>query len=401
MNNAIQYLRRTGITLLLGAALAACGQPGSGAPSSGTAAPAARPTAVAGQPTTAPIPTSAAGALNPVLGFEPQAGGPGTAVTLWGSGVAPNAPVVIRLGFPAPTGEVLASATADAAGRWQATTIIPENLPSGERITQAFHLVVMDEANQPLASAPFGFIVGAEAPADPPPGPALEDAAQAVRDLLTVYTSGGDVRPYLADNLRAELDAGRPPFQVLGMVQPLEAGQWTVQEPEARGSEVLFVPATLHYAGYTEERVFTLVVDEGQWRINGGSLEQSAPSQSSLRYLWPAVVPADLTVQPGKLPVTQGGGWIMQLAVPHATTPDVVISGDLIGEAPGQKLDDVTVRGLPAVTYTFAGGAAVVWQEDTHTYMVSGSRPIAVLLEIAQGLEEIDQGVWQQRVQPQ
>jgi hypothetical protein len=61
----------------------------------------------------------------------------------------------------------------------------------------------------------------------------------------------------------------------------------------------------------------------------------------------------------------------------------------------------VTVRGQPAITYTFEGGAAVVWQEDTHTYVVSGSRPIQVLLEIAEGLEEIDPGAWQQRVQPQ
>lgn len=403
MNTTIHHLRRTGATILLAVSLAACGVPGSGGSGNPTNSPAPRPTVGASQPTATPVAAQpGAPALNPVLGFEPQAGGPGTPVSLWGSGVAPNAPIVIRLGFPAPTGEVLASATADADGRWQASLVIPENLPSGERITQAFNLVAMDAANQPLASAPFGFVVGAEAPAEPadPAGPSLEGASQTVRDMLTAYSTGGDVRPYLSDDLRAELDAGRPPFQVLDL-QPIEHGQWTVQPAEARGSEVLFVPATLHYAASTEERVFTLVVDEGQWRINGNGLESSAPVESTLKYFWPVGAPVDLTVQPFKSQVMQGGGWLIHMAVPHAATPDVVISGDLIGEAPGEKLDDVTVRGLPAITYAFEGGSAVVWQEDNHTYLVSGSRPLPVLLEIANGLEAIDRATWEQRVQPQ
>jgi hypothetical protein len=42
-----------------------------------------------------------------------------------------------------------------------------------------------------------------------------------------------------------------------------------VQPPEDRPSEVLFVPATLVYEGFSEERLFTLVVEGNQWRING------------------------------------------------------------------------------------------------------------------------------------
>ncbi|HYF65377.1 MAG TPA: hypothetical protein VD886_21290, partial [Herpetosiphonaceae bacterium] len=137
------------------------------------------------------------------------------------------------------------------------------------------------------------------------------------------------------------------------------------------------------------------------WRINGSAVESSAPAQSTLRYLWPAAAPLDLTVMPFQSQVTRGGGWVISMAVPHAATPDVVISGDLVGEAPGQKLDDVTVRGLPAVTYAFEGGQAVVWQEDTHLYMVSGSRPLEVLLGIADGLEDIGRATFEQRIQPQ
>ena len=85
---------------------------------------------------------------------------------MWGSGYAPNAPVSLRIGFPQPAGEVLANVFADASGRWQTSLVIPERLPSGEPITRGdMYLVAMDEINQPLASAPFGFIAGAEPPA--------------------------------------------------------------------------------------------------------------------------------------------------------------------------------------------------------------------------------------------
>ena len=99
----------------------------------------------------------------PVVGFDPQVGGPGTSVVVFGSGYLPGAPVVVRLGFPQPVGEALASAVPDADGTWHAMLVIPERLPSGEVITRGdMFLVVMDAQNQPLASAPFGFIRGAE-----------------------------------------------------------------------------------------------------------------------------------------------------------------------------------------------------------------------------------------------
>jgi hypothetical protein len=87
---------------------------------------------------------------------------------VWGSGYPPNTPVSLRIGFPQPAGEVLASVFADASGRWQTSLVIPDRLPSGELITRGdMYLVAMDEINQPQASAPFGFIAGAEPPAPP------------------------------------------------------------------------------------------------------------------------------------------------------------------------------------------------------------------------------------------
>ena len=124
------------------------------------AAPTALPATAVPLPTRVPataVPTQ------PVVGFDPQVGGPGTSVVVFGSGYLPGAPVVVRLGFPQPVGEALASAVPDADGTWHAMLVIPERLPSGEVITRGdMFLVVMDAQNQPLASAPFGFIRGAE-----------------------------------------------------------------------------------------------------------------------------------------------------------------------------------------------------------------------------------------------
>jgi hypothetical protein len=126
----------------------------------------------------------------PILGFAPSAGGPGTTVSVWGSGYAPNAPVSLRLGFPQPTGDVLSSVFADASGQWQTSLVIPDRLPSGELITRGdLYLVVMDAIDQPLASAPFGFVAGAEPPA-PPMGQA--DWPGADWQILTSGDFNGD-----------------------------------------------------------------------------------------------------------------------------------------------------------------------------------------------------------------
>lgn len=140
-----------------------------------TAAPAQPPTAapapsatIVRQPATAVVPpTTVVPQRQPVIAFSPQSGGEGTTVAMSGSGFLPGAPVVVRLGLPHPRGEALASAFADAQGRWSTSFVMPGALPSGDPITtRNMFLVAMSDSNVALASAPFGFV-----PAAPTPSP--------------------------------------------------------------------------------------------------------------------------------------------------------------------------------------------------------------------------------------
>lgn len=267
---------------LLAALLAACGttgqatQPTAAAPATAQPAPATKPTAGTAPATAQPAPTAAATTQpaptaqpqrQPIIGFEPKAGAPGTQVNVFGSGYASGAPVKLRLGLPSPTGEVLASAFADASGRWSTKLTIPDRLPSGEIIdTDKLYLVAMDDANVALASAPFGFT-------RPNPGPAMQDARQAVSDLLSAWQAGNMdvVSSLLAKEMRDQVAAGRPLFQVLGM-QGDTLDSFEIREPMP--SEIMLVLATLHYHSFDENRFYHLVVEDGHWKIAGTNAAQ-------------------------------------------------------------------------------------------------------------------------------
>lgn len=146
--------------------------------------------------------------------------------------------------------------------------------------------------------------------------------------------------------------------------------------------------------------MFTLVVEPGEWRINGSSLEESRSIASTIKYLWPANIPADLTVQSDSSRASNAD-WLLRMGQPQAKIADVIISGGSIGESPGRKVDEVMVRGLPGLTYTFPGGAAVVWQENNNNYGITGNRSVNELLNIALDLEQVDRATWEQRASQQ
>ena len=196
------------------------------------------------------------------------------AVNVFGSGYVSGAPVKLRLGLPSPTGEVLASAFADADGRWSASLTIPDRLPSGEIIdTDKLYLVAMNDANIALASAPFGF-------ARPSEEPTIKGARQAVSDLLSAWTAGNieAVSSLLANEMRDQVAAGRPLFQVLGM-QGDNLDSFEIREPTP--SEIMLVPATLHYHSFDEERFYYLVVEDGRWKIAGTNAAQRPQPESA------------------------------------------------------------------------------------------------------------------------
>ncbi|HEU5099617.1 MAG TPA: hypothetical protein VFU22_11390 [Roseiflexaceae bacterium] len=280
------YLRRGLLVALFGIVLAACGsnsqagqpttlpnpQPSPAATASPVPAATGAPAPTAASPATSvPAPT-ATPAAKPIIGFNPQAGAPGTVVSVFGSGYLPGAPVTVRLGLPQPTGEVLTSAFADASGRWTASLTIPDRLPSGEVIGGTpVYLVAMNDQNIALASAPFGFT-------SVRPAPSRAEATQTVRDLLAAVGKS-DIMPFLAWNLRDQLNAGRPLDQVLGL-HPIALNWADVRGPEDRPADVLFVPATLSYQGFSEERMFLLVVEDGRWKVTDSQLVQNpVPAQ--------------------------------------------------------------------------------------------------------------------------
>jgi hypothetical protein len=233
------------------------------------------PTATAAPGSTAVAPTSQnAEPRTPAFAFEPEQGGPGTIVEVRGWNFAPNASVHVGIGFPSRAGPALASVTADSTGVWQAHLTLPElQLSPGPDWSRA-HLLVQDDQARTLASAPFSFSPGT--------GLTREAASQTVSDLLTAYKRGEDVQSYLASQLRAQVDAGQP-LDVLLNLSPAALLSYRVGAPEERPSEVLFVPVTLTHSVVEEQRVFTLVVEDGRWRVNGSGPAHPPPSEAPSR----------------------------------------------------------------------------------------------------------------------
>ena len=241
------------------------GQP-TAEPAKPTAKPAAtpvpaKPTAkpAPGQPTAAPAPGV------PTFSFAPQSGGPGTRIILNGWNFANNKPVVVRLGMPNPLGEVLVSATVDGQGKWAAELVMPDRLPSGDVIPAgSLNLVVMNDANQSLAAAPFAFTPATQ------PVPPRSAAVQTVRDMLSAHKNGGDIGSFLSADLYVRLINGETLPQILGMSNSaLES--FDVGQPLDRPADALFIPAQLTFSDLQEAREFTVVLQNNTWKVAGSN----------------------------------------------------------------------------------------------------------------------------------
>ena len=302
MNRMQGTCRRGIVAVLLGGTITACGAPQTpgpvaeqgtaGVPSPTVAATVdARPSA-ANKPTATPVivdaqpsqdePTARptivdAQPTQPLLGFSPKAGAPGTVISAWGTGYAPGARIAVRLGRPRPIGEVLASATADDWGRWSAKVTLPERWPSGEAIpTGELRLVAMDAVNRPLASAPLTFTA---AQASPTPSPVIrdaqpelpEDAPDAVRLFLRAAQadrSGRLAAFYTDGSLRLAMLAGRTDVAgVLHEQSPFRS--FTVDKATGGDDGHTYVQATLAYGDGTGPlaRIFTVSKTDAGWRV--------------------------------------------------------------------------------------------------------------------------------------
>lgn len=273
-----RYTVQRGLVIaLLGTVLVGCGAPSPSPVGNASPSPIAHATLRASASSAAtPVPASPQPspvvdipAAQPILDFNPKAGSPGTTVQVSGTGYKPGHPVVVRLGLPTPVGEVLTSAVPDAAGRWSASLVMPDRLPSGDLISgDKLRLVVMNDANEAVASAPFSFT--------PTAGPTREDAVQVVRQMLGTFGQG-DINAYLSTQLQQALATGQTTDETLGL-HSIGLRSFDVRPAEDRPSEVLFVPASLRYAEFAEERVYELVVEHNQWRVQGSSLLTTQPT---------------------------------------------------------------------------------------------------------------------------
>lgn len=225
---------------------------------------------------------------SPTISFTPAGGGPGTLVNISGWGFVPGAPVAVRLGLPQPMGEVLASAVADAGGRWNASFTMPGTVPSGEPIlSREMFLVAMNDQNQALASAPFAFVPGAQ------PAPSPEAGVATVRDFLAGYFGGTTVIGYVGGPLGDEVSAGRPLGQFMGDQPGYQSH--TVYEPEFRPGDLLFVDADVVYRDATVSNNFELSVIGGEWRIVRIMVTATRPHQGQPADQWKSALSGDIT----------------------------------------------------------------------------------------------------------
>ncbi len=282
----MRFLQRFYMSIALLALLAACGSASEQSAAGGTLGTrtpratvqpgsASDPTQVAAAPTPfGAEPTAVVDRPAPILGFTPQSGAPGTQVEVFGSGYLPGQPIVLRIGLPQPVGEALTSVIPDEQGSWSTTVVMPDRLPSGERITATqVYLVVMDDSNQALASAPFTFT----------PSQPLEEAhaaAQAlVEQVMQHYTSDmAAVDALLTSDRRAQVASGRPLNDVLGLLQ-MPVNDYIVHPALDRPADAVFIPVDVQYNdGSTGQTLISVALENQQWRVAGA---EAVPGDSS------------------------------------------------------------------------------------------------------------------------
>ena len=92
-------------------------------------------------------------------------------------------------------------------------------------------------------------------------------AAATLRDMLATFGKG-DISKFLSTKLRTELASSRTTDEALGLYElPLQS--FEVRDALNEPTEVLLVPATLRYPEFEEERLYEMVVEDGQWRVTG------------------------------------------------------------------------------------------------------------------------------------
>jgi hypothetical protein len=85
----------------------------------------------------------------------------------------------------------------------------------------------------------------------------------------------------------------------------------------------------------------------------------------------------------------------------HSQQPDVSITGGSAVRAPREQGSAIMVRGQQATAYTTRRGAALVWREAGHQYMVDGDLRLPDLLDWTSTLDVIDLTAFRSRIRPE
>jgi hypothetical protein len=268
-------------------------------------------------------------------------------------------------------------------------------------------IVAMDEQNQSLASAAFAF-----EPASPPMegqpvygfATNAEEATKYLLDALLHYPHGKQAFAYVSPNLFQRYGQGSA-INLLQLQNPFQS--YTIDGVVSSGGTGTTVQVTLDSITPMQ---FVAIPDQGGglWLVNDvlhmspSNPDPSGSADQLVKWFWPQDVPSDLSVQlDGEGSYASETIWVLQLRQPHANKPDVIISGGAGTDAFGDKLQDVSVRGLPGIVFANGSGYAVFWSEGQQPYSVVGTRSPDELLQIANGLQAIDRPTWQQRIRPQ
>ena len=131
-------------------------------------------------------------------------------------------------------------------------------------------------------------------------------------------------------------------------------------------------------------------------------LQAQEPS-ARLLYFWPAPEEHELSV----LPEPHGGsfadetGFRLNLYRVHSRQPNITVTGGSAVRAPRERGSSTMVRGQQATAYTTGRGAALVWREAGHQYMVESDLRLPDMLQWTSTLDVIDLSAFRSRIRPE
>jgi hypothetical protein len=127
-------------------------------------------------------------------------------------------------------------------------------------------------------------------------------------------------------------------------------------------------------------------------------LQQPHEPSPGLQYLWPRS--SSLAVWPTGSNADERS-FVLQLAPPHATAADTIISGGATAPPPEGQGTPVTVRGQRAMLHSLGARLALSWTEGSQFYMITSPIAQGEIVALANDLEALDLATFRARLRSQ